>query len=114
MLVVPELDDPFLPLPDDLLVNLSESREVVEALLDALPAGYNSSTSNDCAMGPALQVWLPKEEADQQTVVWKAAGMLLPSYLLYQETAREQPTKRQTSTPLNLVDVTVCRHHTWL
>ena len=56
MLVVPELDDPFLPLPDDLLVNLSESRAVVEALLEALPAGYSSSTSNDCAMGPALQV----------------------------------------------------------
>lgn len=56
MLVVPELDDPFLPLPDDLLVNLGESRAVVEALLMTLPAGYNSSTSNDCAMGPALQV----------------------------------------------------------
>eukprot|EP00878_Enallax_costatus_P011952 GHUV01012479.1.p1 GENE.GHUV01012479.1~~GHUV01012479.1.p1 ORF type:complete len:992 (+),score=282.52 GHUV01012479.1:492-3467(+) len=55
MLVVPELDDPFLPLPDDLLVNLSESRAVVEALLEALPAGYSSSTSNDCATGPALQ-----------------------------------------------------------
>jgi hypothetical protein len=57
MLVVTELDDPFLPMPDDLLVNLHDSRELVDALLDALPAGYNASTSNDAAMGPALQVW---------------------------------------------------------
>lgn len=58
MLVVPELDDPFLPLPDELLVNLSESKAVVEALLDALPAGYSSNTSDACALGPALQVCL--------------------------------------------------------
>lgn len=55
MLVVTELDDPFLPLPDDLLVNLTDSRELVDALLDALPNGYTPSTSNDVAMGPALQ-----------------------------------------------------------
>lgn len=36
MLVVPDLADPFLPVPDDLLVNLSESRSVVDTLLDNL------------------------------------------------------------------------------
>ncbi|CAN0314701.1 unnamed protein product [Ectocarpus fasciculatus] len=36
MLVVPDLDEPFLPVPDDLLVNLSESRSVVDTLLDNL------------------------------------------------------------------------------
>lgn len=36
MLVVPDLSDPFLPVPDDLLVNLSESRSVVDTLLDNL------------------------------------------------------------------------------
>jgi hypothetical protein len=56
MLVVTELDDPFLPMPDDLLVNLRDSKELVDALLDALPAGYSANTSNDSAMGPALQV----------------------------------------------------------
>lgn len=34
--VVPDLADPFLPVPDDLLVNLSDSRAVVETLLDSL------------------------------------------------------------------------------
>jgi hypothetical protein len=56
MLVVTELEEPFLPLPDELLVNLKDSRPVVEALLDALPSTYSSSTSSDSAMGPALQV----------------------------------------------------------
>ncbi|KAF8050930.1 hypothetical protein N665_1852s0001, partial [Sinapis alba] len=37
MMVVSDLDDIFIPLPDDLLVNLSESRNVVEAFLDSLP-----------------------------------------------------------------------------
>lgn len=36
ILVVPDHSDPFLPAPDDLLVNLSESRAVVYTLLDSL------------------------------------------------------------------------------
>ena len=31
MMVCAEVDDPFVPLPDDLLVNLRESREVGRA-----------------------------------------------------------------------------------
>ena len=56
MLVVTEIDEPFVPLPDDLLVNLAESRGVVEALLDALPGNFANNASVDSAMGPALQV----------------------------------------------------------
>ncbi len=59
MLVVGELEEPFLPLPDDLLVNLRESRAVVEALLEALPQNFAAPTapqSADNATGPALQV----------------------------------------------------------
>jgi protein transport protein SEC24 len=36
MLVVAELDDPFLPLPEDLLVNLRDSRALADQLLDSL------------------------------------------------------------------------------
>lgn len=36
MLVVPDHADPFLPVPDDLLVNLSESRAVVDTLVENL------------------------------------------------------------------------------
>ena len=37
MQVVADIEETFLPLPDDLLVNLEGSRAVVDALLDSLP-----------------------------------------------------------------------------
>ena len=40
MLVVSDLKELFIPVPDDLLVNLSESRGVFEAFLDGLPGMY--------------------------------------------------------------------------
>ncbi|GBF93637.1 COP-II coat subunit, partial [Raphidocelis subcapitata] len=57
MLVVTELDEPFLPLPDDLLVNLRDSRGAVDALLEALPAQWPNANMQlpDSATGPALQ-----------------------------------------------------------
>lgn len=56
MLVVGELEgDGFLPAPDDLLVNLEESRHVVDALLDALPNMFASTTEVETCTGPALQ-----------------------------------------------------------
>jgi protein transport protein SEC24 len=55
MMVVADLEDPFLPLPDDLLVNLSESRTVVEALLDSLPSMFENNLNIESALGPALK-----------------------------------------------------------
>lgn len=55
-MVVPDVDEPFVPLPDDLLVNLSDSKTVVRALLESLKTQFAQRSSVDCAMGPALQV----------------------------------------------------------
>lgn len=57
MLVVGELDDPFLPLPDELLVNLADSRGLLEAALDGLANAFppHHGSSFSCT-GPALQV----------------------------------------------------------
>ncbi|CAL8469171.1 g8712 [Coccomyxa elongata] len=55
MLVVSDIEEPFLPLPDDLVVNLHESRAVVEALLDSLPQMFANNVVVESAMGPALQ-----------------------------------------------------------
>jgi protein transport protein SEC24 len=55
MLVVTDIDDVFLPLPDDLLVNLSESAEVVEKLLDTLPTMFQSTQNVDSALGVAVK-----------------------------------------------------------
>lgn len=56
MIVMSEIDDPFIPQPDDLLVNLEESREMVEGFLDSLPQTLSKSNSIESAMGSALQV----------------------------------------------------------
>ncbi|CAL0311188.1 unnamed protein product [Lupinus luteus] len=55
MLVVSDLDDIFIPLPDDLLVNLSESRSVVETFLDSLPSMFQDNVNLESAFGPALK-----------------------------------------------------------
>jgi protein transport protein SEC24 len=55
MMVVPEIEDPFVPLPDELLVNLFENRDQVERLLDTIPASFSNNQKVDSAMGPALQ-----------------------------------------------------------
>ncbi|KAK4441639.1 protein transport protein Sec24-like [Sesamum alatum] len=55
MMVVSDLDDVFIPLPDDLLVNLSESRNVVEAFLDSLPSMFQDNMNVESALGSALK-----------------------------------------------------------
>ena len=56
MLVVSDLKELFVPLPDNLLVNLQESRSVVDAFLDNLPEMFskNPVVSQSC-LGPALK-----------------------------------------------------------
>ncbi len=55
MLVVSDITDVIMPLPEDLLVNLHESRAVIDALLDALPVMFKSgSSSSATCTGPAL------------------------------------------------------------
>lgn len=58
MMVVSDLDDIFVPLPDDLLVNLSESRNVVEAFLDSLPSMFQDNLNVESALGPAVKAAL--------------------------------------------------------
>eukprot|EP00005_Dracoamoeba_jomungandri_P012792 CAMPEP_0174270286 /NCGR_PEP_ID=MMETSP0439-20130205/43913_1 /TAXON_ID=0 /ORGANISM="Stereomyxa ramosa, Strain Chinc5" /LENGTH=642 /DNA_ID=CAMNT_0015359519 /DNA_START=782 /DNA_END=2707 /DNA_ORIENTATION=- len=55
MVVVSDIDDIFLPLPEDMLVNLKESREVVNSLLAKLPTMHQNTTFVDIALGPALE-----------------------------------------------------------
>ncbi|KAG8861073.1 COPII subunit [Serendipita sp. 405] len=66
MLVVSDLDDVYLPRPNDILVNLSEQRKPLESLLGRINEMFAGSTgmtapgmhgipSSPSAMGPALQ-----------------------------------------------------------
>ena len=54
-----EIEEPFLPLPDDLIVNLAESRPVIEALLDALPTMFAANmTVRALWAAPVLALFL--------------------------------------------------------
>eukprot|EP00577_Skeletonema_sp_RCC1716_P004482 CAMPEP_0113395308 /NCGR_PEP_ID=MMETSP0013_2-20120614/13112_1 /TAXON_ID=2843 ORGANISM="Skeletonema costatum, Strain 1716" /NCGR_SAMPLE_ID=MMETSP0013_2 /ASSEMBLY_ACC=CAM_ASM_000158 /LENGTH=1255 /DNA_ID=CAMNT_0000279485 /DNA_START=40 /DNA_END=3803 /DNA_ORIENTATION=- /assembly_acc=CAM_ASM_000158 len=55
MLVVADLVELFVPAPDDLLVNLQESREVIDMFLENLPTMFEGSTAASSCLGPALK-----------------------------------------------------------
>ncbi|KAJ5078508.1 sec24-related protein [Anaeramoeba ignava] len=55
MLVVSDVDDVFLPLPETKMCNLSESRDSFEALLDSLPKIVQPSTTQSCTIGSAIK-----------------------------------------------------------
>lgn len=55
MIVMPDVNDVFVPLPDDLLVNLKDSREMVDVLLDSLPSLFEHTHDMEACMGAAIE-----------------------------------------------------------
>ena len=55
MLVVSDLDEPFLPTPGDLLVTLSECRENIETFLGKLQNMFQNTQNGGSCMGSALR-----------------------------------------------------------
>jgi protein transport protein SEC24 len=55
MLVVSDVEDVYLPKPTDLLVNLTESRPVIESFLTRLSDMFKDSFTSASAVGPAMQ-----------------------------------------------------------
>jgi protein transport protein SEC24 len=55
MLVVSDLDEPFAPIPYDLVVVLSECRPNVESFLKRLPSMHLNSGETSSALGKAMQ-----------------------------------------------------------
>lgn len=55
LLVVSDLDEPFLPTPQDLLISLTESRQSIEKFLQKLPEMFQNNQSNGSCMGSALR-----------------------------------------------------------
>lgn len=55
MLVVPDLEEPFLPVPGELLVNLNDARKGIEKLLNNLSNMFINTVDSKFALGPALK-----------------------------------------------------------
>lgn len=54
MLVVSDITDVILPSPEDLLVNLQDSKDIIDQLLDSLPGMFKASEAVGSCTGPAL------------------------------------------------------------
>lgn len=54
-LIVSDISEIFLPLPDGLMVNLEENKAAIKDLLTSLPNNYRESYNTGCALGAALQ-----------------------------------------------------------
>ncbi len=55
-ITVVDIDDPFLPCPDNLLINLNECKELIKDLLLQLPKRFANSYDSNSALGAALQI----------------------------------------------------------
>lgn len=55
LLIVSDIDEPFLPSPDGLLINLNENRSTIEKLLIDFPTYFEGTANDRFALGPALR-----------------------------------------------------------
>ncbi|TFK46815.1 hypothetical protein OE88DRAFT_1811622 [Heliocybe sulcata] len=55
MLVVPDLDEVFLPIREGIFVDATESRQVIENLLDALPLRFAADLMEASCLGSAIR-----------------------------------------------------------
>jgi protein transport protein SEC24 len=88
-LVVSDLDDVFLPMPNDLLVNLTACRPAIENLLQKLPDMYKHTVDNKNCLGAALQAAMKLMAALGGKIVVLQAS--LPSVGPGQIKMREEP-----------------------
>uniref|UniRef100_A0A667Z339 SEC24 homolog C, COPII coat complex component n=1 Tax=Myripristis murdjan TaxID=586833 RepID=A0A667Z339_9TELE len=58
MLVVSDVSDMFVPLLDGFLVNVNESRMVIESLLDQIPEMFADTRETETVFGPVIQAGL--------------------------------------------------------
>ncbi|XP_069684298.1 protein transport protein Sec24A isoform X2 [Periplaneta americana] len=91
-MIVVDTDDVFLPCPDNLLVNLSESRELVKDLLNQIPTKFINSHDTNSALGPALQAaYKLMAPTGGRVTVFQSC---LPNHGPGSLTAREDPSQR--------------------
>ncbi|XP_022110679.1 protein transport protein Sec24C-like isoform X2 [Acanthaster planci] len=67
MLVVSDVHDVFLPLLDGFLVNLSESKAVIESLLEQIPQMFAETRETETMLGPVVQAGLEAIKSSDRT-----------------------------------------------
>ncbi|XP_058800430.1 protein transport protein Sec24A [Phymastichus coffea] len=91
-MVMLDIDDVFLPCPDNLIVNLREHQELVKDLLQQLSYMFRDTFDTNCALGAALQAAfkLMSPTGGRVTVFQLCLPNIGPGAL----TAREDPNTR--------------------
>ncbi|GJQ65437.1 hypothetical protein Trydic_g7544 [Trypoxylus dichotomus] len=94
-MTVLDIDDVFLPCPDNLLVNLQDKMELILDLLTQLPMRYNNNYETNSALGAALQVAYKMMSATggRITVFQVSLPNIGPGGLI----SREDPNQRSSS-----------------
>lgn len=54
MMVYPDIDDVVLPLPENLMINLTENKETIQTFLQELPSLFTNTNDTENALGTAL------------------------------------------------------------
>ncbi|XP_044743639.1 protein transport protein Sec24A [Chrysoperla carnea] len=94
-MTIVDIDDVFLPSPDNLLVNLKERKELVKDLLNQLPNRFVGTHDNNSALGAALQVALKMMSPTGGRV--SVFQCTLPTVGPGSLTAREVPSNRASA-----------------
>nr|NVI77969.1 Sec24AB ortholog [Cucujiformia] len=99
-MTVLDIDDIFLPSPDNLLVNLKDRLELIRDLLNQLPTRYDNVYDNNSALGSALQAAhkMMSATGGRVTVFQASLPNIGPGAL----TAREDPNQRASPDVHNL------------
>ncbi|XP_058829559.1 protein transport protein Sec24A isoform X2 [Topomyia yanbarensis] len=89
-----DVEDVFLPYPDNLLVNLKECKELIKDLLTQLPKRFEHTHDTHSALGAALQVALKLMSASGGRVT--VFQCCLPNYGPGALQSREDPNNRSS------------------
>ncbi|KAM9373470.1 protein transport protein Sec24A [Phaethornis superciliosus] len=104
MLVVSDIEDVFIPMPENLLVNLNENKELIQDLLRSLPQMFTKSLETQSALGPALQAAFKLMSPTGGRV--SVFQTQLPSVGMGALKAREEPNQKSTAKDIHLTPST--------
>ncbi|XP_054245426.1 protein transport protein Sec24A [Indicator indicator] len=104
MLIVSDIEDVFVPMPENLLVNLNENKELIQDLLKTLPQMFTKSLETQSALGPALQAAFKLMSPTGGRI--SVFQTQLPSVGMGALKSREEPNQRSSAKDIHLTPST--------
>ncbi|XP_010082814.1 PREDICTED: protein transport protein Sec24A, partial [Pterocles gutturalis] len=104
MLIVSDIEDVFIPMPENLLVNLNENKELIQDLLKTLPQMFTKSLETQSALGPALQAAFKLMSPTGGRI--SVFQTQLPSVGMGALKSREEPNQRSAAKDIHLTPST--------